>query len=238
MNKYIGDYSTLVFDCDGVILNSNHIKTEAFRLSALPWSEDAAADLVAHHVANGGVSRHKKFAYFLETIIPSRFSTADLGFDGPSLDQLLFSYGQAVREGLMTCCVAEGLEELRSQTPDSNWCIVSGGDQAELREIFSARNLDHFFDGGIYGSPDNKDTILAREMALGTIRSPALFIGDSRYDHEASKNAGLDFVFVSGWTDVEDWKSYISSNQLSSVVEIFNLLSINSKSTSRKRGKV
>ncbi|QNI66422.1 HAD family hydrolase [Synechococcus sp. BMK-MC-1] len=224
MNKYIGTYSSLVFDCDGVILNSNHIKTEAFRVTSLPWGDVAAADLVAYHIANGGVSRHRKFTYFLETILPKRVSTAVPGFDRPSLDELLFNYAQLVHGGLMSCCVAEGLEELRLKTPDSNWCIVSGGDQAELREIFSARNLDHFFDGGIYGSPDNKDTILAREMALGNIRSPALFIGDSRYDHEASKRAGLDFVFVSGWSDVEDWKSYTSSNRLDSVNKIADLL--------------
>ena len=135
MIKAISSYSTIVFDCDGVILNSNHIKTEAFRVTALPWSEDAAADLVAHHIAHGGISRHRKFEYFLEAILPRWVSMAS-GCDWPSLDQLVFSYSQAIHRGLMTCCVAEDLEALRLQTPDSKWCIVSGGDQAELREIF------------------------------------------------------------------------------------------------------
>ena len=171
------NYRSFVFDCDGVILDSNFIKSQAFRLAALPWGVDAAMALVAHHIKNGGISRYQKFAYFLGTIIPEHAPFAVPGVDGPCLDKLLASYVQAVHAGLMTCPVAEGLEELRLQTPNVNWCIVSGGDQTELREIFEARGLDHFFDGGIFGGPENKDTILARELERNTIQKPALFFG-------------------------------------------------------------
>ncbi|TCP20736.1 hypothetical protein [Rhodovulum adriaticum] len=84
--------------------------------------------------------------------------------------------------------------------------LVSGGDQAELREIFAARGLDGLSDGGIFGSPDRKDTILARELGTGTIRRPPLFPGGSRYDHEAAVRADLDFVFVSGWSEMSEWQ--------------------------------
>jgi hypothetical protein len=43
--------TTLVFDCDGVVLNSNRIKTEAFRLVAAPYGEAAAEALVQYHLA-------------------------------------------------------------------------------------------------------------------------------------------------------------------------------------------
>lgn len=64
-NKLI-EYKTLVFDCDRVILNSNKVKTEAFYQSALAYGEQAAQALVEYHIANGGISRYKKFAYFLD----------------------------------------------------------------------------------------------------------------------------------------------------------------------------
>lgn len=32
---------------------------------------------------------------------------------------------------------------------------------------------------------------------------PALFLGDSKYDYQAASAAGLDFVFLSGWSEVE-----------------------------------
>ena len=220
----ISCYSTIVFDCDGVVLNSNRIKTEAFRIAAHPWGAEVADALVAHHVANGGISRHSKFAHFLASILPQHAPGAVPGVDGPGLDELLSSYAQAVRGELMTCDAAAGLEILRAQSPDASWCIVSGGDQVELREIFASRGLDHLFDGGIFGSPDSKVDILAREIQSGTIQMPSLFLGDSRYDHEVSSAAGLDFCFIYGWTEFKQWRSYVLSHSLRSCHSIIDLL--------------
>jgi phosphoglycolate phosphatase-like HAD superfamily hydrolase len=217
-------YASLVFDCDGVVLDSNRIKTEAFRAAALPWGAAAAEALVAHHVANGGISRHRKFAHFLDAILPEHAPGAVPGRDGPGMEELLSAYAQAVRAGLMSCAVAEGLAALRAATAGARWCIVSGGDQAELREIFAARGLDGLFDGGIFGSPDSKDTILARELAAGTIRRPALFLGDSRYDHEAAARAGLDFVFVSGWSEFSGWPDHVARHGLPAVTRLADLV--------------
>jgi phosphoglycolate phosphatase-like HAD superfamily hydrolase len=97
--------------------------------------------------------------------------------------------------------VAGGLDALRAATPQARWMIVSGGDEAELREIFTARQLAGYFDAGIFGSPDTKHEILARELAAGTIRRPSLFLGDSRVDHEAATRAGIGFVFVANWSE-------------------------------------
>ena len=206
--RALGDYRTLVFDCDGVVLDSNRLKTDAFRTAALPYGDAAARALVDHHVARGGISRYLKFSHFLDDIVPRTAPDRD----GPDLDGLLQAYAAAVREGLLTCEVAPGLEALRRATPDARWLIVSGGDQAELREVFAARGLDTLFDGGIFGSPDAKDAILAREMQAQNIRTPALFLGDSRYDHEAARGAGLDFRFVSGWSEFDGWPAYCAEH--------------------------
>lgn len=211
---------TLVFDCDGVILDSNRVKTEAFRSAALPYGAAAAQALVDYHTARGGISRYEKFRHFLNEIVPEMAS--DIA--GPDLGALLSSYAAAVREGLMRCAVTPGLAELRAATPGIRWLIVSGGDQAELREIFAERGLDGLFDGGVFGSPDTKDTILAREIAVGNIVVPALFLGDSRYDHVAAKAAGLDFLFVSSWSEMPEWQSYLRQESLDSVELVQDVL--------------
>lgn len=206
----LDDYRTLVFDCDGVVLDSNRVKTEAFRHAAAPYGEAAAEALVTWHVANGGISRYRKFEHFLSQI-------ASPGASGPDLDTLLARYAAAVRDGLARCAVAPGLEDLRARTAHARWLIVSGGDQTELRDVFVRRGLAPLFDGGVFGSPDSKDDILAREIAAGTIARPALFLGDSTYDHRAASAAGLDFVFISGWTEVAGWREYITHHQIRAV---------------------
>lgn len=216
MKLQVTDYASLVFDCDGVILNSNRVKTDAFYQSALSYGETAAQAMVDYHVANGGVSRYLKFAYFLEQLVPEYAA----GRSGPNLDQLLEHYANAVLEGLLSCDVALGLEQLRQRTPNTRWLIVSGGDQAELRHVFAKRGLAKFFDGGIYGSPDTKDEILARELQNNTLQMPALFLGDSKYDYEAATKAGLDFVFLSEWSDVKSSKIWTLENNIMSVLNM------------------
>ncbi len=45
---HFGKYKSLIFDCDGVVLNSNKAKTEAFYKAALPYGEQAASALVEY----------------------------------------------------------------------------------------------------------------------------------------------------------------------------------------------
>lgn len=213
-------YSCLVFDCDGVVLDSNSVKTEAFRTAGLPYGTAAAEALVAWHVARGGISRYEKFRHFLAEIVPVHAP----GTEGPGLEALLADYAAAVRAGLMSCRITPGLAELRVATQASTWMIVSGGDQAELREIFAARGLDGLFDGGIFGSPDSKDAILARELTVGRLPVPALFLGDSCYDHEAARRAGMDFVFVSDWSEMPDWQAYLAREGLRAIPRVATLL--------------
>lgn len=223
MNFDIESYKTIVFDCDGVVLNSNKIKTQAFFRASLPYGKASAEAMVAYHVANGGVSRYEKFAYFIERIAPIMAP----GVVGPGLDSLLRVYAEEVHRGLLSSAVAGGLDRLRVTTATARWLIVSGGDQAELHEIFARRNLADRFDGGIFGSPDSKDEILVRELENGNIQTPALFLGDSKYDHQAAKRAGLNFIFVSDWSEFGQWREYCEQHSIPVISKLSDLLPSN-----------
>ena len=211
----LAEYKTLVFDCDGVVLNSNQLKIQAYYDVAIKFgaNKTQAQALVDHHVKFGGISRYPKFEYFLREIM-------QLAVTEQAMHDLLDSFTAEVKRLLTDCEISPYLHHVRNENKHAKWMIVSGGDQAELRDIFKQRGIDRIFDGGIYGSPDNKDTILARELDAASIVKPALFIGDSRYDHQASTNAGLDFVFLSAWTDVEGWQDYCANHQIT----VFNHL--------------
>jgi phosphoglycolate phosphatase-like HAD superfamily hydrolase len=202
-------YKTIVFDCDGVVLDSNITKIDSyFRTAKKLGSTDAQAQaLVDHHVQFGGISRYPKFVWYIEEVLQQEATKE-------AVQEYLEAFSLAVKKGLMRCKIADGLHELRNRIPDAKWLIVSGGDQQEIRDLFDNRELADLFDGGLFGSPDNKDTILSREIENGNIQFPALFIGDSKYDYEASTRAGLDFIFLSDWTDVPDWKDFCKARQI------------------------
>lgn len=212
-------YNTWVFDCDGVILDSNLLKTQAYYNTAIAFgaSHDQAQAIMDYHVKLGGVSRYPKYQYFLEEIMQQPATEQDMDF-------LLTRFATEIHQGLLSCKIADGLFELRQRYPNPRWMVLSGGDQEELRMLFKDRQLDQLFDAGIFGSPDNKDQVLAREMANGNVTQPALFLGDSKYDHEAAEAAGLDFIFLSQWTEFNDWKEYCKSNNIKALQSIDALL--------------
>lgn len=207
MQYDLTQYATLIFDCDGVVLNSNKIKTQAFYDVTKVYGHEPAQALKEYHVQNGGISRYAKFEYLITKILGKRVEQVEL-------NQLLEHFAHEVKQALLNCEVAEGLSQLKAQTTNANWLIVSGGDQAELREVFAERGLDHYFEGGIFGSPDTKDIILAREIENGTITRPALFLGDSKYDYQAAQTAGLDFIFLTEWTEVKDHQAWCCDNSI------------------------
>ena len=205
----ISQYKTILFDCDGVVLNSNFLKIEAYRLTALEFgaSKEDAMRLVNHHIEFTGISRNIKFAYFLENILKKPV-------DESSMNHLLRQLNIEVERLLENCDIAEGLEKLREKTKQAHWMIVSGGDQEEIIRLFSRKSLLKYFDVGIFGSPDSKEEIVARELKKSTGQAPALFIGDSKYDYQVAKNNNLDFIFLSDWTNFFEWKNFCKENNI------------------------
>ncbi|MDR0579570.1 MAG: HAD hydrolase-like protein [Campylobacteraceae bacterium] len=197
-------YKTFIFDCDGVILNSNKIKTAAFYKTALPYGDDIAQLLVDYHINNGGISRYEKFNYMLEKISSKK----------PTLEELLITYQNEVMNGLLSCDIAKGLTEFRKKSKDIKWIIISGGDEQELRKIFKIRDLSYMFDGGIFGSPNTKDMIVKRELDNKNIIMPAIFFGDSKYDMQVAVRNRFDAVFLYNWTEFKNWQNYCQEQDI------------------------
>lgn len=226
-NVNFQNLKTLVFDCDGVILNSNQLKTDAFRAIALPLGQKAADELVRYHLLNGGMSRYQKFFYFIEQIVPKYIGNSNLSSsDYPTIENLSVNFANHIRGGLMNCDIASGLKELRKVMKKTSWIVVSGADQEEIRNVLNKRGVAHYFDAGIFGSPDNKDQIFKRELNSGLIAHPAMYLGDSFYDFCVAQRVGVDFIYVSGWSEISNQATFRSVNQLKSVNALVDLIAI------------
>ena len=224
MTVDLSSYKTIVFDCDGVVLNSNKVKVQAYYAVAKRHggSDLQAQAFVDYHQSKGSFPRNGKIEYYLKNIV-----------NQPVTDNLIQQYIQTFEEildkTLMQCDIAAGLVALKAATPNAQWMLLSGGDQAELRRVFPRReigdkNLAQLFEAGIFGGPDIKDTVLAREIENKNITLPALFIGDSKYDYQAASQAGLAFLFVSDWTEVTDWQTFCADNHITHLPNIASLL--------------
>ncbi len=204
----INGYNLVIFDCDGVILNSNRIKTNAFYETALSFgaNEEQAMALSEYHTMFGGVSRYKKFEFFLTNIMGINASVN-------LIDKLSSNFSKKIKDDLLKCEISPFLLSLRRKNTDANWMIVSGGNQEELRQLFESLGIAILFNAGIFGSPDSKEVIMLRELKNQSPES-ILYIGDSIYDHKVSIMMGIDFVFLSEWTEAKNWEEYCQKNSV------------------------
>jgi phosphoglycolate phosphatase-like HAD superfamily hydrolase len=214
----LSKYQTIIFDCDGVVLNSNFQKIEAYRNTAITYgaSKIQAEELVAHHVGLTGISRVVKFKHFLKEIMHEEVTDS-------SMKTLVDNLNKEVINLLKDCEVASGIERLKIKTQKSSWMVASGGDQNELRFLFKEKKITSYFDGGIYGSPASKYEIVENKLKQKNFL-PALFLGDSLYDIQTAQKYNLDFIFVYGWTDLGDWKKICDENKLTYIEKIEDLV--------------
>lgn len=208
----LAKYRAWLMDCDGVLLDSNRLKTDAFREVALEFGQAAADELVAYHVAHGGVSRHVKMRYLQERILGQ-------AFDERLQARLVAAFAAKTKALLLECPVTEGcLELLDAAGRRASAFVISGGDQDELREVFAARGLAARFAGGIHGSPRAKLEIVDALRASHAYDRPAVFVGDNRADHEAAVRAEADFIFVHRYSEMTDWREYTAARPAITVV--------------------
>ena len=209
-------YSHFFFDCDGVVLNSNHIKTKAFYNVALKYGHDKAQELVTYHTLNGGISRYEKLRFFLEKIIKC--------YSEIEYYELIKEYGIIVKESLIKADISTGIFKLKKILPNTHNAIISGSDEQELKWIFDKKKISDIFNYGIFGSPKTKIDIFNKIFSEFNGDEETIFFGDSKYDYIVSKKYKMDFVFISEWTELENWKSFIKENNIKSFKNISEFL--------------
>jgi HAD superfamily hydrolase (TIGR01549 family) len=211
-------YRTWLFDCDGVLLDSNGIKTEAFRSIGNRYSPDVADRLVAHHVAYGGVSRYAKVDHLFTHILERAPAAGEM-------EDALHDFAAAVRIGLSHVAVEPHLHQLldRIDAAGARSFVVSGGDQAELADVLDRHGIAQRF-AGIHGNPRTKHRILDELAASGQLIRPAVFVGDSALDFDAARAVGADFVFVAQWTEFTDWRRQLPLQQIRAIDSLGDLV--------------
>ena len=218
----LSKYNSLIFDCDGVILNSNNLKTKAFIKILSKFDKNAVNEFIEYHKINGGISRYIKLENFLNNILPKYDKNKP--YTKCLLEKLLNDYSKECKHSLCESEVTKDLKKLRIYSGKIPWLIVSGGDQKELREVFKYKKITSYFNGGIFGSPDKKHTIIKREIANGKIKFPALMFGDSKLDYNVAKLNNIDFLFVTQWTDLKNSKTFCEENLIPTVSYVSDII--------------
>lgn len=177
----------IVFDFDGVLVESVDTKTQAFRTLFASEGENVER-IVSLHLQHGGRSRYQKFAMIYRDILRREPASGEFESLGRRFESL-------VCDAVVSCPFVAGarefLEEWSGRMP---MLVVSGTPHNELVTIVERRGLAcRFLE--VHGSPPEKeeiaDDILAR---CGWPAAEVLFVGDAMTDWRAAVHAGMTFV--------------------------------------------
>lgn len=187
------EYRWHVFDCDGVLIDTNGVKSRAFYEAALPYGEDAAQQLVAYHQRAGSIGRDARWRYFFSEILhkaptPEEFAEA------------MKRTSDMVRDGTAAAALLPGVREYLERLGPERCVVVSGIEQFELNGILMAHDLSRYF-WGAWGGPRTKGVLLRDLLHTRDIELPAVYLGDTEDDLLCARNAGLDFVWVRGCSE-------------------------------------
>jgi len=177
----------VVFDFDGVIVESCDVKTQAFRDLFREYPEHQEA-IVKLHLDNGGMPRFDKFRIIYREFLKKPLSEAEFQELGSRFSELVF-------DSVVQCPFVRGAREFLERIHGQlDLYVASGTPHDELRQIVRRRGLEPFFRDA-YGSPDSKVTILYRIMREQELRPQEMvMIGDAFGDFQSAQEVAAHFI--------------------------------------------
>lgn len=180
----------LIFDCDGVILDSNQLKMKAFELVTSDSSTQEQQEFLEYVRLGFGKSRFHFFEYYLKEI--TKNYSKDL------YNEILKKYSDCCLKLYLSCLITDGALKFFKED-DSLKYVASGSAQSELREVFNSRDIRKYFEE-IYGSPCSKREIIER-IILSNPDGEFVMIGDSKSDFNACEGLkNVHFIYMSQYS--------------------------------------
>jgi phosphoglycolate phosphatase-like HAD superfamily hydrolase len=188
-------YRCILWDFDGVLMDSMHIRDEGFRRVLAEYPQGQIDHLMIYHRKNGGLSRYVKFRYFFETIRGESITESQI-------KALADQFSKVMMELLVDSklLITDSLRFVKSNDGRIPMHIVSGSDEKELKEVCKRLEIARFF-VSIHGSPEAKASLIAKLLSFhGYDPGSVVMIGDSINDKEAALKNGIQFI---GYNNLE-----------------------------------
>ena len=172
----------IIFDFDGVILNSHKIKTIGFYEIFKVYGETKAIRAQKYHIKNIGVSRFKKFKFIIKNILKDKTIT---------LDFLNKKFNDYCIKKIKTLKLSKDLSNFFLIYHDKYDLFISTATpEMDIKHILKEKKIYKYFKK-VYGSPTTK---INHIKMIKKKNQKIIFIGDSLEDYKASLVTKTFFV--------------------------------------------
>ncbi len=174
----------IIFDFDGVILDSHKIKTKTFYDLFLEYGFKIAKQVKLYHLQNSGISRKIKFKYIFKNILKKKLNQNKAIF-------LSKKFSLHSRKEILKLKVSGDLKIfLKKFYKIIDFYISTGTPQKEIEFILKKKDLLKYFKG-VHGSPRKK---LQHIKQIKSNKKRTIFVGDSFEDYISCKKTNTKFI--------------------------------------------
>ncbi len=181
---------TIIFDFDGVILESVDVKGWAFQKLFEAYPSEHAR-IMAFHYENGGLPRANKVRHILKEFLGLPSDDVTVAAYCDRFSELVF---QRVVDSPFVPGALEALQALSGRIP---MFIVSSTPHEEINRIVDVKGLRGYFQT-VYGSPTMKEVWTKKILVdNGFLPNEVAWLGDALSDWRAAKECGIRFILRS-----------------------------------------
>ncbi|GAB2706128.1 HAD family hydrolase [Mucilaginibacter koreensis] len=200
----LSKYKNIIWDFDGVILDSMPIRDSGFSAIFEGYPAEQVEQLLAYHKSNGGISRFAKIRYFYQEILKQDITDEKVNDYAAAFSKIMKQ--RLTNKDLL---IAESVAFIKSSYQKYNFHVVSASEQSELRYLIEYLNLQPYFKS-VHGSPVPKIENVKKVIEENHYnRAETCLIGDSGNDHEASEINGIHFFGYNNLKLVDRGQGYL-----------------------------
>ena len=184
MNKTV-----IVFDIDGVILESLQAKNKAFELLYKNYGTQIVKKVLRHHQENAGMSRFEKIKHYNTNYL-------NLSNEGSMNKIFLDQFSKLTLNTVSKSNFVDGFMDFLNNLENKfDLYISTGTPTEEAKIILKNKKILHRFIQ-VFGSPESKKTHLENVVSFykKLDSKKFYFFGDSVIDYEAAKNFNFKFI--------------------------------------------
>ena len=189
------DFKTILWDFDGVILDSMAVRDWGFKEIFKDFSKEQVIKLLEYHHTNGGLSRYVKIRYFYENILGKLIS-----------EERVLEYAEA-----FSVLMKQELTNTDNLIVDAVSFIRENYRKFSFHIVCKELGLESYFIS-IHGSPTPKIQLVKTLLEEhGYDNKNTCLIGDSINDFEAAEANDISFYGYNNLFLLKTSKAYINS---------------------------
>ena len=204
MSKNIKEIKNIIFDFDGVIIDSMEVRVKGINKVFSEYDKEALDKFIEYYRYNAGLSKFIKIKYFYNNILGKDITEEKVNLYSKKLSEIM-----RLKLSSKSVLIKDTLSFIENNYHIYNFHIASGSEEEELKYLCERLDISRFFKS-IHGAPIHKNDLVAKIIKENNYnKDETIVIGDSINDFEAAEINRIDFFWYNNLNLVELASKYI-----------------------------